>query len=465
VYARTRQRTRSLAPPSIPIPPMMKSSLLAIGLLTAVALPTHAQRSRCGTPEPDPVLAPLALAPSDCGYLTNTPQPEYEPSCNYDIQVVFHVIQNTSGVGFLSASKIQDQIDILNEDFNAIQGTPGAGGTNGKIRFHLATVDPNGAPTTGITYSNNNSWFQDSGNYWNSLAWDTNRYMNVYTNAVPCCYGYVSNFPSQGIAGQANDRIVLWWEAVGRQATAGWPLNMGRTATHEVGHYLGVYHTFCGGCGSAAQCYSTGDLICDTNPESSATTGCPASKSSCGSSDPTANYMDYTDDPCLTNFTPEQVNRMRCTLLHWRPNVFEINMPVVGSNYCASTINSSGSASTIDATGHASLSLNNLSLRTTGNPAGTIGLFYYGGNQAQVVFGDGFRCVGGATSRLPPPLVTDGSGAAERMLDFTQVPMSAGAGMLTAGSSWNFQFWFRDPSVAGGSGFNLSDGLNVAFCP
>lgn len=112
-------------------------------------------------------------------------------------------------------------------------------------------------PTSGITYSTNNSWFQDSGNYWDALAWDTNRYMNVYTNAVPCCYGYVSGFPSEGIAGQTDDRIVLWWEAVGRDATDGWPLNMGRTATHEVGHYLGLYHTFCGGCGTTS-CHATG---------------------------------------------------------------------------------------------------------------------------------------------------------------------------------------------------------------
>lgn len=299
---------------------MMPTQLATLLSLILVTLPTFAQRERCGTPEPK--AGRFTSVPADCGYFTNAPQPEYEPSFFYDVPVVFHVIENTSGDGFLSPATIQDQIDILNEDFQAIAGSPGAPGTDGKIRFHLATTDPGGSPTTGITYSTNNNWFQDSGNYWNSLAWDTNRYLNVYTNAVPCCYGYVSGFPSQGIAGQANDRIVLWWEAVGRDPTPGWPLNMGRTATHEVGHYLGLYHTFCGGCGSAANCYSTGDLICDTNGESTATLGCPMFKSSCGNADPIHNYMDYTDDPCLWEFTPEQVNRMRCTLPNWRPDLF-----------------------------------------------------------------------------------------------------------------------------------------------
>jgi len=267
-------------------------------------------------------LAGQLEALSDCGYFTNSPQPEYEPTFFYDIPVVFHVIQHNSGEGYLSPETIQDQIDVLNEDFQALAGTPGAPGTPGKIRFHLARTDPGGAPTTGITYTTNNTWFQDNGNYWGPLAWDTARYLNIYTNALPCCYGYVSAFPSEGVAGQDLDRVVVWWEAVGRDGTSGWPLNMGRTTTHEVGHYLGLYHTFCGGCGSAVDCDTTGDLICDTERESSETLGCPGNKSSCGSQDPIHNYMDYTDDPCLWEFTPEQVNRMRCTLLNWRPDLF-----------------------------------------------------------------------------------------------------------------------------------------------
>ncbi len=303
--------------PTRPTPQTLLAALLALAIV-ALPAPAQGQRARCGTPSRTP-LPGLALAPSDCGYFVNTPQPEYEPTFFYDIPVVFHVIQHSSGDGFLGAETIQDQIDVLNEDFQALPGTPGAPGSNGLIRFHLATTDPAGQPTTGITYTTNDSWYQDSGNYWTPLAWDTNRYLNVFTNAPPCCYGYVPGFPSEGLAGQTQDRVVLWWEAVGREATAGWPLNMGRTATHEIGHYLGLYHTF-EGCGTA--CNTQGDLICDTNSQSSSTSGCPSSPSSCGSADPFHNYMDYTDDPCLWEFTPEQVTRMRCSLQHWRPDLF-----------------------------------------------------------------------------------------------------------------------------------------------
>ncbi len=435
-------------------------AILVFILCTASA---EAQRERCGTPEPTPTGA--GVVPSDCGYWTNSPQPQYEPSCYYDVQVVFHVIQSNSGAGFLSAGTIQDQIDILNEDFQAIPGSPGAPGTDSRIRFHLATTDPSGNPTTGITYSNNNNWFQDSGSYWNSLAWDTNRYLNIYTNEVPCCYGYVSDFPSQGIAGQADDRVVLWWEAVGRQATSGWPGNMGRTATHEVGHYMGLYHTFCGGCGSAAACDSTGDLICDTNPQANPNYGCASSETSCGSSDPYHNYMDYTDDVCLWEFTPEQVNRMRCTLTYWRPDLYEVCSSDLGTNFCTSVANSSGSPATISVSGQASILANDMTLSAASSAIQTVGLFFYGANQVQVPFGDGFRCVGGMLFRLPPPLSSDTSGAVQRALDFTQSPLSSGPGEIQPGSTWNFQYWFRDPFGTGGAGFNLSDGLSINFFP
>jgi len=240
---------------------------------------------------------------------------------------------------------------------------------------------------------------------------------------------------------------------------------MGRTATHEVGHYLGLYHTFCGGCGSSTACYSTGDLICDTNREQNPTYGCPSSKTSCSSPDPIHNYMDYTDDPCLWEFTPEQVNRIRCTLVYWRPDLYQTCVPETGFNYCQSTANSSGASASISSSGDFSISANNLTLAATGAALNKVGLFYYGGNQVQVPFGDGFRCVGGQIFRLSPPVLTDVLGFAQRSLDFTSPPMNSGGGMVSAGSSAYFQFWFRDPGGPGGSGFNLSDGLCVTFAP
>lgn len=298
----------------------MKPLLLAAAPL-ALALPSAAQeRPRCGLPEPSRRAgAALAEAPSDCGYFRTTIQAEYEATYVWDVPVVFHVIQRTNGVGYLSPQTIQDQIDVLNEDFLALPGTPGGPGVHAGFRFHLATLDPSGQPTSGITYAVNDSWYNDNGQYWNQLAWDTRRYLNVYTNSADGYFGYVPDWPQGGIVGQKLDRVVVWWEAVGKEPTDGWPLNQGRTLTHEVGHYFGLDHPFLGGCPGVANCYGNGDLICDTNPQSNATFGCPSSRMSCGYDAAIHNYMDYTDDPCLWTFTPEQVNRMRCTVQHWRP--------------------------------------------------------------------------------------------------------------------------------------------------
>ncbi len=296
---------------------------VALAVWSASSPPAHESapmRQRCGTPPRPHDLAAL-MPPSDCGYFTTSIQPQYDPSFSYYIPVVFHVIQHTNGNGFLSAATIRDQIRVLNEDFLALAGTPGAPGINAKIRFRLAELDPNGNPTTGITYSTNNTWYNDGGAYWNSLAWDTNRYLNVYTNNPGGFFGYVPDWPQGGIVGSNSDRVVVWWQAVGKLPTAGWPLNMGRTLTHEVGHYFGLEHPFYGGCASASNCYANGDLICDTPPQTTETLGCPSSPMSCGNPSSMHNYMDYTDDPCLWEFTPEQVNRMRCTIEHWRPDL------------------------------------------------------------------------------------------------------------------------------------------------
>lgn len=300
---------------------MIYPKLLTACLTLLFAAPSWAQLERCGTPERKSIDPNPLISPSDCGYSTNSPNPQYNPTFDYEIPVVFHVIQTTSGQGNLSASRIQDQVDILNEDFQALSGTPGAPGTNGRIRFRLATTDPQGNPTNGITYTTNNNWFNDNGTYYNTLAWDTDRYLNIYTNSASGFLGYVPDFPQSGnLVGSNRDRVVVNYSAVGYTSGS---YNLGRTTTHEVGHYLGLYHTFDGGCGSSSNCYGTGDLICDTNTQRNPTYGCPNNANSCGNSDPKDNYMDYSDDVCMNKFTPEQINRMRCTLENWRPDLWD----------------------------------------------------------------------------------------------------------------------------------------------
>jgi hypothetical protein len=81
-----------------------------------------------------------------------------------------------------------------------------------------------------------------------------------------------------------------------------------------------------------------------------------------------------------------------------------------------------------------------------------------------VPFGDGVRCAGGTTFRLLPALAIGATGAVQRPVDFTVAPQPNGQGLILPGSSWHFQFWYRDP-MAGGAGFNFSDALSAYFCP
>lgn len=276
--------------------------------------------TRCRT-LPSMVEVDLRGTSSDCSFSRTNVEAQYDPSNGLiRIPVVVHVIQNTSGTGSMTDARVQSQIEILNEDFQAMAGTNGSNGNDAQIEFFLATEDPNGNPTTGITRSTNNSWFNDSGSYWNSLAWDTDRYLNIYTNSASGALGYVPDLPQGGIVGSNADRVVILYSTFGRNAPFN-PFHLGRTGTHEVGHYLGLYHTFNGGCASASSCSTNGDRICDTNPEGSPTYGCPGSRSSCGAQAPKDNYMDYSDDICMEQFTEDQNNRMRCTIEHYRPDL------------------------------------------------------------------------------------------------------------------------------------------------
>ena len=284
---------------------------------------------RCGTAQPNPNAGIgeqfAGLDPSDCTMSSTTLNDAYLPEVSdYRIPVVVHVLRNDSGsLGDLSFEMVQSGIDILNEDMNAILGTNGEPGTEARIEFYLADTDPAGNPTNGVTYTNNTTWYNDSGTYYESLGWDTERYLNIYTNSAGGYLGYVAGFPADGTAGQTEDRVVVLWEAYGRDGAYGPPFDQGRTLTHEVGHYLGLFHTFQGGCDSGS-CYTQSDLICDTNSESGPHFGCSTGTSSCGSVDPIENYMDYSDDLCMNRFTPEQVNRMRCSLLNYRPLLYSI---------------------------------------------------------------------------------------------------------------------------------------------
>lgn len=128
--------------------------------------------------------------------------------------------------------------------------------------------------------------------------------------------------------------------------------------------------------------------------------------------------------------------------------------------YCSAGLNSTGQGALMGHEGTTSLAADDLVLTCSGVLPLAPGIFFYGTQPIQVPFGDGFRCVGGSIFRFHAQWA-DEFGVATRVVDYDN-PINPD-GRITAGSTWNFQFWYRDPSF-GTAGFNLSDGLEVIFC-
>jgi hypothetical protein len=177
----------------------------------------------------------------------------------------------------------------------------------------------------GNTRTADNEWFTDStadeDAYKQALAKDPNSYLNIYTNDAGGYLGY-AYFP-QGSAGAYWDGIVLNYASVGGRNNGFYPYDQGRTLVHEMGHYLGLYHTFEDGAG-CGNTYSSGDRIVDTNAEKSSHFGCSQTYSCNSLPDPIHNYMSYTDDACMYRFTREQANRAVCSLVNYRPDLSSI---------------------------------------------------------------------------------------------------------------------------------------------
>ena len=127
--------------------------------------------------------------------------------------------------------------------------------------------------------------------------------------------------------------------------------------------------------------------------------------------------------------------------------------------YCTGAPNSVGDGAVITATGFGSLAADEFGLRSQGLPPGEHGVFFYGPGPLNAVLGDGFLCVSGPHYRLPVASV-DAAGLAGVDVDFSNLP---NGGDILPGSTWSFQFWYRDPAGPGGSGSNTSDALEATF--
>ena len=132
------------------------------------------------------------------------------------------------------------------------------------------------------------------------------------------------------------------------------------------------------------------------------------------------------------------------------------------SNFCETSPNSVGAGALISNVGSTSFTSNDFQLEVNDLVPGQFTLCYYGTNNIQIPFMDGFRCVGGDTKRINPPIQASVTGTLRRDLDLQN---QSGNHQVTPGSTWHFQAWYRDPNGPGGSGANLSDALTATFCP
>jgi len=210
------------------------------------------------------------------------------------ISVYVHVITNTSGAGNISDSVITNQIRVLNDSFSGVTG-----GYNTKFRFVHA----------GTTRTANNTYFAAGygtaaeTSMKNALRVGGASTLNMYFNQPSTGELGWATFPTSYASKPKMDGVVC----DGRTVPGGTfsPYNEGDTATHEVGHWLGLYHTFQGGCSK------NGDFVADTPASKAPNFGCPAGKNSCTGNkypgnDPIENFMDYTDDYCMYKFTAGQ---------------------------------------------------------------------------------------------------------------------------------------------------------------
>lgn len=247
------------------------------------------------------------------------------------IPVVVHVLWNTAGDN-ISDAEIQGQIDVLNEDYRALNADvsivpsgfqPLVG--DSRIEFRLAARAPGCTATNGITRtSTSRTFFSVSAEDAKSTStggmdpWPTDRYLNLWV--VPdvrwsgaTILGY-SSFPSDPAHLQG---VVIGRQFFGRSGTAPAPFDLGRTTTHEIGHFFNLRHIWADDTGSSNHCTGS-DLVDDTPNQGGPNFDCPTfPRVSCSNGplgDLFVNYMDYVDDACMVMFTHGQNERKSASL-------------------------------------------------------------------------------------------------------------------------------------------------------
>ena len=253
------------------------------------------------------------------------------------IPVVVHLVWSTNNQN-ISDAQIQSQIDVLNEDYRRTNidqintETPWqAIAADCEINFCLATTDPNGQPTNGINRveTTHGQFGMDNDIHSSSAGgaddWPNDDYLNIWVcNISNGLLGYATP-PSNWIGD--GDGLVIGYKYFGRVGTLQSPYNKGRTATHEIGHWLNLEHLW-GAWGSCGD-----DQVSDTPKQESENYSCPAfplNANACNTTnangDMFMNYMDYTNDACMNLFTNGQKIRMLAAINQYRPNMLDHNL-------------------------------------------------------------------------------------------------------------------------------------------
>ncbi|WP_410792270.1 zinc metalloprotease [Kribbella sp. C-35] len=208
-----------------------------------------------------------------------------------NVPVYVHVMRDASGNGDVTDTQITQQIDVLNKTYGGQESSQAA---NTGFTFTLA----------GVNKYDNNQWHKDkqSSTYRKKTRQGGKNALNIWL--VDFAYLGIATFPWDYARQPGIDGIRVQYTSLpGGSATN---YDLGETATHEAGHWLGLYHTFQGGC------TATNDEVADTPAQSSPSSGCPTGRDSCSlpGLDPIHNYMDYSYDSCYNQFTPDQSARM-----------------------------------------------------------------------------------------------------------------------------------------------------------
>ncbi len=314
----------------------MKALLLLVSFIIIFSLPTLAQE-KCGTMMlPQNVTYRAEQAEVFETWLAQKSQERRLQRASlrsteeeYTIPVVVHIIHNGESLGNganIPTDQVLGQIDVLNADYRRTNDDasetfpeflPAA--SDAMINFQLAVRDPEGLPTTGIVRvaGSRANYSLSSGQLLSDLSyWPAEDYLNIWvTDLGSGLLGY-AQFPVSNLEGMDVDRVsnpytdgvVIDYEYFGAGFNAD-DFSQGRTATHEIGHYLGLRHIWGdGGCGAD-------DYCADTPEQERSTNGCPASPDeTCNSLDMGQNFMDYTDDICMNLFTNDQKERMHVIL-------------------------------------------------------------------------------------------------------------------------------------------------------